>query len=462
VAESEPKSRAPYAPALVLTRENLARNIVRLALPAVAENLLVSMVFLSDTLLIGWLKDPAALAAVSLGGLFLNAANQLFSAVSVAATTLVAHAWGARDYDRARRIAGQAIVLGVVSAALAIAILWPLAGVLMAWMGASARAAALGAMYMRVILVTSLLGFPMVVLNGIMRGAGDTRTPMNITLVMNVWNVLAAAALIFGVGPVPAMGLAGAAVATASARLLGGLLALHVVMTGRSLLRVQWHEVVHWDWPLMRQMLRLSAPTAGESVVMRMGFVLFTRIVSGLGEVALAAHQIAVNVESLSFMPGFGLSVASATLVGQSLGAGDPELAEESIRGSMRISLVVMGTLGVVFVLFGRQISALFGSTPEVLTLAGTAVQIGALEQLPIAVQMVLAGSLRGAGDTRTPMYATLLGTLVFRVPIVYLFAIVFRWGLNGVWLGTAVDWTARALLLYYLFRRGTWARIRL
>ena len=99
MTESEPKSKVPYAPALVLTRENLARNIVRLALPAVAENLLVSMVFLSDTLLIGWLKDPAALAAVSLGGLFLNAANQLFSAVSVAATTLVAHAWGARDYD---------------------------------------------------------------------------------------------------------------------------------------------------------------------------------------------------------------------------------------------------------------------------------------------------------------------------------------------------------------------------
>ncbi len=438
------------------------RNIVHLALPAVAENLLVTMVFLSDTLLIGWLKDPTALAAVSLGGLFLNVANQLFSAVSVAATALVAHAWGARDYARARRVAAQAIVVGIVSAGVAIAILWPLANALMLWMGASTRAAVLGAMYMRVILLTSLLGFPMVVLNGIMRGAGDTRTPMNITLIMNVWNVLVAAALIFGLGPVPAMGLAGAAVATASARLVGGVLALYIVLAGRSFLHVQLQDVARWDFSLMRQMLRLSMPTAGESVVTRLGFVLFMRIVSGLGEVALAAHQIAVNVESLSFMPGFGLSMASTTLVGQSLGAGDPELAKESIRGCMRISVVVMGALGVIFALFGRQLSALFGSTPEVLAMAGSAVQIGALEQLPIAVQMVLAGSLRGAGDPRTPMYATLFGTLVFRVPIVYLFAVVFGWGLNGVWLGTAVDWTARALLLYYLFRRGAWTKIRL
>ncbi len=460
------KDKPPGNPAvqdtLALTRESLRRHIVQLALPAVAEQLLVTMVFLSDTLLIGWLKDPAALAAVSLGGLFLNAANQLFSAVSVAATAFVAHAWGAQDYERARRVSAQAVQLGVLFSIVAIAVLWPLASPLMVWMGASARATALGALYIRTILLTSLLGFPMIVLNGIMRGAGDTRTPMNITLAMNVWNVVVAVALIFGAGPLPPMGLAGAAIATASARLLGGLLALYVVTTGRGLLRMGWRQVLRWDRSLVAQILRVSLPNAGESVVMRMGFILFTRIVSSLGEMSLAAHQIAINVESLSFMPGFGLSVASTTLVGQSLGAKDPDLAEESIHACMRISLVVMGAVGVVFALFGPDLAALFGSTPEVLTLAGNAVRIGALEQLPIAVQMVIAGSLRGAGDTRTPLYATLLGTLAFRVPIVYLFAVVFRWGLNGVWLGTAVDWTARAALLYLLFRRGAWKTLRL
>jgi len=435
---------------------------VKLALPAVGENLLVTMVFLVDTLLIGWLKDPAALAAVSLGGMFVNIANQLFTAVSVSATILVAHAWGAGDYERARHIAAQAIVVGILCAIVTIAVMWPLATSLLVLMGASARAVALGAQYMRVILLTSLFGFPMIILSGIMRGAGDTRTPLWLTLAMNIWHVLVAAALIFGPGPLPALGFSGAGWATASARLVGGILALYLVMSGKRFLRVGWRELLHWDGQLIKHMLRLSVPTGSESVVARFGYLLFMRIVSGLGEIPLAAHQIAVNVESLSYMPGFGLSVASTTLVGQSLGARKSDLAEASIRGTMRISLIVMGAVGVIFALFGPQLAAAFGSTPEVLTLAGSAIRIGALEQLSIAVQMVLAGSLRGAGDMRTPMYATLLGTLFFRVPIVYLFAVVFRWGLDGVWLGTALDWTARAALLYFLFRRGAWKKIRL
>jgi len=353
-------------------------------------------------------------------------------------------------------------LLAILFAVTTIVVLWPLAGALLALMGASERVIALGSMYMRIILLTSPLGFPMVVLNGIMRGSGDTRTPMNITLMMNVWNVLAAATLIFVFGPAPALGLAGAAIATASARLLGGTVALFLVMSGRRFLRIRWRDILSWDGRLVARMVRLSLPTAGEALIMRLGFILFMRIVSALGEVALAAHQIAINVESLSFMPGFGLSVASTTLVGQSLGAKKPDLAEESIHQAMRISLLVMGTVGVIFALFGPSIAAIFGSTPEVLALAGNAVRIGALEQLPIAALMVIAGSLRGAGDMKTPMYATLVGTLIFRVPIVYLFAIVFGWGLNGVWLGTAVDWTARAALIYFLFRRGAWKRIRL
>jgi len=128
----------------------------------------------------------------------------------------------------------------------------------------------------------------------------------------------------------------------------------------------------------------------------------------------------------------------------------------------MRISLIVMGAVGVIFAVFGPTLAALFGSTPEVVALAGSAVRIGALEQLPVAVQMVLAGSLRGAGDMRTPMYATLLGVLFFRVPTVYFFAVTLGWGLDGVWLGTALDWTARAALLYLLFRRGGWKKMRL
>jgi len=420
------------------------------------------MVFLADTLLIGWLKDPGALAAVSLGGLFLNIANQLFNAISITVTSLVAHAWGARDYDRARRVAAQSVLLSVLFAIVTSALLWPASEGLLRWMGTSERATALGSTYMRIILLTSFMGFPAIVLNGVLRGSGDTRTPLAITLVMNVLHVMVAAALVFGLGTIPALGLSGAAIATSLARLVGGVLALYVVMSGKRFLPIRPGEILKWDRELISKMTRLSLPTAAESMITRLGFILFMRIVSSMGETAVAAHQIAVNVESLSFMPGHGLSVASTTLVGQFLGAQQPDGAEESTRIALRYALVVMGAVGVVFALWGPAIASLFGSTPEVLAMAGSAIRIGALEQLPIAMLMVIAGSLRGAGDMRTPVYATLLGNFVFRVPAVYLFAVGLGLGLNGVWLGTAADWTARAALIYALYRRGTWREIHL
>jgi putative MATE family efflux protein len=199
-----------------------------------------------------------------------------------------------------------------------------------------------------------------------------------------------------------------------------------------------------------------------EQVVLRSGSLLFQRTIAALGTVALAAHRIAVNVESLSFMPGWGLSVAISTLVGQSLGARRPELAEASVRRGLLISGLLMSGVGVLFVLFGRSIASVFGSTPEVLDLAGVAVQIAALEQPTLAVQFVLAGSLRGAGDTRSPLYVSLVGVTLFRVPVVYLLAITLGWGLAGVWFGTVLDWAARAMTSYFLYRRGAWKRVEL
>ena len=155
MTDSRSLDRSPAAPGLVLTHDNIPRNVIKLALPAVAENLLMTMVFIANTLLVAWLKEPAALAAVSLGGLFLNIANQLFASVSVTVTTLVAHAWGAGERERARHIAAQAIMLAILFAAMTTAILWPLAEPMLELMGASERVVSLGSMYMRVILATS-------------------------------------------------------------------------------------------------------------------------------------------------------------------------------------------------------------------------------------------------------------------------------------------------------------------
>jgi putative MATE family efflux protein len=446
--------------ALELTQEKLTSDIIKLALPAVGENLLNTMVVVVEGMLVGWLRDADALAAVGLGGFFVFLINSLFMALSIGATALVARAWGAGDYERARDAAGQVLLLTFGTALLAVALVSPLADELFVLMGAEERVVVLGSLYLRLILSTAFFGFPLMVLNGIMRGSGDTRTPMHITLIMNFWNVVVAYGLIFGPGPLPTWEVRGAGVAAASSQMLGGCLALFVVLTGRTRIWVKLRQVLRWDRRIMGTVLRLGLPAAAEMVIYRAGFAFFMRMVSSLGTASLAAHQIAMNVESLSYMPGFGLTVAATTLVGQALGAGKKDLAEAGIRRTMTFALVVMGNMALVFGLFGPQVVRAFGATPEVLALAGLAVRIAALEQLPIAVQMVVSGSLRGAGDTRTPMVVTVVGTLLFRVSAVYLLAIVLDLGLAGVWLGTAVDWTGRAILLYLLFQRGTWKRI--
>ena len=450
----------PGAEGLVLQEESLDRDIMSLALPAVGESLLVMMVFFVNTLLIGWLKDPDALAAVSLGGLMINIANSLFTALAIAATAVVARACGSRDPERARRAGAQAILLAFIAAAALVAILWPLASTFLRLMGGNQAIVDMGSRYLRAILSTSLFGFCLMVFNGIMRGSGDTRKPMYITMAMNIWNVISAYVLIFGVGSFEGLGVIGAGIATASARLMGSLLALYCLLGGKSFIRISVRDMFRWDSRLARSMLTLSLPAAGEAIVMRVGSTLFMRIISALGAASLAAHQIAVSVESLSFMPGWGLATAAATLTGQCLGAKKPDLAEKAIRRTMRLSLIIMCTVGIAFAIWGREIVVVFGSTPEVLDLAGTAVRIAALEQASIAVVMVLNGTLRGAGDTRTPMLVTLFGVLLFRVAVVYLFAIALDWGLAGVWLGTAVDWTGRAALIYVLFRRGKWKEL--
>ena len=456
---SDPQS--PQGKGLILTDENLTRNIWALAWPAVAENLLYTAVWFVDTLLIGWLRNPASLAAVSLGGLFAFIAESLFAALSVSAVALVARAWGAKKYDLGKRVGGQAITLALLSAVAVMGLIWPNAERLMRLMGAEAEVVRLGSQYMRIVLLSSVFGFPLMVLNGILRGSGDTRTPMYITAVMNVWNVAAAYALIFGPGPLPSLGVAGVAIATASARVVGGGLAMWVVFTGRRTVKIEPRQVLRWDSRIAREIVRLALPAAGETLIMRAGSIAFVRIVSALGTASLAAHEIAITVESMSFMPGFGLSIAATTLVGQSLGAKRPDLAERSIRTCMKYALIIMSGVAVLFALFGRQLVSVFGSTPEVLHLASVAVRLAALEQWAMAVQMVLGGSLRGAGDTRSPMYVTMVGTFFFRIITVYLFAIAFRWGLAGVWLGTAVDWGGRAGLMYWMFRRGRWKTVR-
>ena len=191
-----------------------------------------------------------------------------------------------------------------------------------------------------------------------------------------------------------------------------------------------------------------------------MGFLFFTKIVTILGTVSLAAHQIAVRIESISFMPGFALAVSTATLVGQSLGTKNVDLALLSMKRSCYFALGLMGFFALIFLVFPGQMAMIFKPESRVLSLVVICVMIAAIEQPALAVYMVYAGGLRGAGDTITPMIITIVGTLCLHVPMAYLFGITLGWGLAGVWFGAAIDWIVRAIAIYILYKRGRWRRV--
>jgi putative MATE family efflux protein len=441
--------------------EHLNRTILTLSLPSVMESMLTTLVYLVDAILIGWLNDPVALAAVGLSSTLMWAADGLFQAISVSASAMVARFWGQKDFDTARAVAGQALIMSILVALLMMLLLIPIARWFLEVMGGELAVVVRGAQYVRIILATSLISFPLSVANSIMRATGDTRKPMYITGLMNAWNVVAAYVLIFGLGPIPRLELQGAALATSSARAVGGLIALGVLFSPRFAIHLRWSHLRTWDWGLIARIVRISLPNVGETIISRLGFILFTRILSSLGTVALAAHQVALRVESLAFMPGWGLATATAALVGQALGAEQQDVAEKGIRRTLLLGNGTMVVLGVAFIAFGSTIVQLFGVRDPWLTgSAAAAIRISSLELIGLCSLMVLSGCLRGAGDTRTPMIVTLVGTLLFRVPLTYLFAITAKGGLSGVWLATAVDWSMRALIMFFLYMRGSWKTV--
>jgi putative MATE family efflux protein len=209
----------------------------------------------------------------------------------------------------------------------------------------------------------------------------------------------------------------------------------------------------------LRRILNVGLPAGGEQLLMRFGFISFTATVAALGTQAYAAHQLALQSESIAYMPGFGFAVAATTLIGQGLGARAPERAAADARLAQRLAIVVMCCMGVVFFVFAAPILSLFIEDPEVIQLGIWPLRLVAFSQPMLATSMVLSGALRGAGDTRSTLVITSSGLWLVRVPIALL--LTRSLGLIGAWIAMGVDLNLRGLACWLRFRSGKWAKIQ-
>ncbi|NLM11868.1 MAG: MATE family efflux transporter [Clostridiaceae bacterium] len=437
------------------------KNIIEITWPAFIELVMSTLFGMVDMVMVGRVS-AAAIAAVGLTNQPFMLLMAVFAAVNVGTTTLVAWNIGSENTKDAKAVARQTIIINLI-----LGIVMSLLGIFTArsvilFMGGNEDTLELGIQYFQIVSAGLVFQSMNAGITAALRGAGETKIPMVYNVGANLLNVFGNYILIYGKLGLPAMGVAGAALSTTISRLIACLAGLYTIFFSRkTIMKLSVKDNFRCDKNIIKQIFSIGLPSALEQFVLQSGLMLFARTVSELGTNAFAAHQIGVNINGLSFAPGMAFGVAATTLVGQSLGANDRNKAEQYARTIHKISVCVGLFIGLIFILFSHPLARVYNSDADVVSKAGTVLKLVALGQAGIATQLPIAGALRGAGDTRFPLYASATGIWVFRVAFSYIFVNVLNWGLMGAWLSLILDQYTRATIVYIRFRTGKWKYIR-
>jgi putative MATE family efflux protein len=441
------------------SRLDLMRIIWTLSWPAIMTFGLESLVGLIDALMVGRLGADAV-AGVGVGTQILNAVSVMNMALATGTVALVARHIGANQRPQAEAALVQSIYLALLmGVAVAIPVItW--APNLVRIFADDPDVVRAGTDFIR----TIMLGTPGMAIFAVvaagLRGAGDMRTPLVIGATLNLLNVVVAYTLIFGKFGLPALGVRGAAVASAAAFWTGAILGLAALLRRGGALTLRRGELAPHP-ETARRVLAVGTPTAVEQLLMQIGFLLYLAIAAGYGTSAVAAYFIGVRILALSFLPGFGFSAAASTIVGQQLGAGKPENAERSGWEANRLAMMLMSIAAIVIFFFARPIAGLFIDDAAVIDDAVSFIQILALAQPLMAADSTLGGALRGAGDTRFPLLTVIIGFYGARLGFAWFVAHALELSLAWVWAALLGDYLMRAILKAWRFRSGRWKRAR-
>jgi putative MATE family efflux protein len=435
-----------------------------LAYPMVLANLLQATVGIVDIWMVSRLGTQAT-AAVGLSRQLIMIVIISIAGLAVGTRTMVAQFTGARRPDMVTRVSVQSILLTFL-VSLAISVIGALLGpLLLVVVGAGPQITALGTPYIQVFFALCTFMIFNFMFNAMLQGAGDMKTPLAIMALINVIHVFFNYVFIYGVGPFPEMGVTGAALGTMTSRFVGTAIGLGVLFSGRFAVKISPRASFRPDWDLMRRLLRIGIPVAGQNVVRtsaNLGFLWVVTNSAAAGferQANVAAYSIGIQSEAFSFMPALALAVVATTLVGQAKGAGDSAEAERRGWVVGLIGVVAMSVVGAILFVFAPQIIAIFNEAgDEFVTQAGIAyLRINALVEPALALAIVMRGGLDGAGDTRPPLYYTILSQWVIRLPLSYALVMPLNMGINGAWYAMAFSTVVQGVLTTNRFRSNKW-----
>jgi putative MATE family efflux protein len=482
LAEPSPEAPSPATPtpgfwALVrealrgsqqdFTRGPLGRAILLLAVPMVLEMAMESVFALTDIYFVSHIRDERvatlAVAAVGLTESLLAAVYALAMGLAIGATAVVARRIGEKDAEGAAQAAAQSVLLGAgVAAVLGLAGA-AFAPQLLRLMGASDDVLRVGVNFTRIMLGGEASIILLFVANAIFRGAGDAAIAMRTLWMANGINIVLGPLLVFGVGPLPELGVTGAAVGTTIGRATGAGYALWRLTRPQpqvegAALRVRV-AARHFrpDRAALASLVRLSSSAALQSIIGSASWVGLVRIIATFGSAALAGYTVAIRLVIFAILPAWGLSNAAATLVGQALGAKNPQRAEQAVWRTAHYNAAFMGVLGLVFVVAAGPLIGFFTRDPDVAAVAVRALRIIAAGFVLYAYGMVLTAAFNGAGDTRTPTWLNFAVFWLFEIPLAWALAGPLGWGPNGVFTAIAIAFSALAVASGVIFRRGRW-----
>ena len=443
------------------TKGSLRKAIFMLAIPMILEMSMESIFALVDLFFVGHLPNAEhTVQTVGLTESVLSIIYSLAFGISMAATAVVARRIGEKNKDEAAHSAAQSIWLS-----LSITIVISVTGFLLApnilhAMGADAETISTGSNYTRIMMTSSLVIMTLFLINGIFRGAGNASMAMKSLLLANVCNIILCPLLIRGLGPVPAFGLTGAAIATTTGRSIGVCYQLYHLFKGKANITIQRRHF-KLDWPIIKSLVKIASPATLQFIIGSCSWILLARLVAQTGgSVASSGYQTALRVVIFFILPAWGMSNAAATLVGQNLGAKELQRAEDSVMQSAKYNGIFMGIVSLIFLFGASPIIGFFTDDEAVKEVAVKALRIMASGYIFYGIGMVMANAFNGAGDSWTPTWINLVGFWAIQIPLAYILTITVGLGPVGVFMSIPIAESLMAVVSWYFFKKGKWKTI--
>lgn len=443
-----------------LTSISIKRAIILLAIPMMLEMAMESVFALVDLYFVGHLENSShAIQTVGLTESVLTIIYSLAIGLSMAATAVVARRIGEKNPEAAAKAGMQTIIVAV-----AVNIIISIAGLtyardILLLMGASAETANHGVTFVRIMMGGSIIIVLLFLINGIFRGAGNAAIAMRSLWIANIANIILCPILINGLGPVPAFGLTGAAIATTIGRGLGVTYQIYNLFNGKNALKINISHFIP-DFSQIKAIIKIAAPAIFQFVIASCSWVFLAELVATTGgDEGSAGYQTALRLMMFFLLPAWGLSNAAATLVGQNLGAGQIDRAEKSVFQTMKYIITFMAIVSVLFLTCGHLFAAFFTADEKVIEIASGALKILSIGFVIYGMGMVLTSAFNGAGDTWTPTKINIFAFWLFQIPLAYFLARYLEMGPTGVFIAIPAAETGIAIIAFILFKKGKWKK---